>query len=497
MSDSTDNNNEENKVENKPSESQNDNSGHDRPPSRHHSHNTGRNQPGKFGRAFQSGFQRAESEQTFGEDDISRRQIINSSEISLQSYDELLNEVNEYIKDGSYTGASRQELIFTILKERCSRGCLLQTIGVLELMPDGFGFLRSKEFNYSPQHTDIYIASQLVRRFGLKQGDTISCLSREPKIKEKYFSLVKILSINSIDFSNGFRRPANFESLTPLYPKEALKFEVQHEVGKKKDLSTRVIELICPIGKGQRALIVAPPRVGKTVLMQNIAHAISTNHPEVELIVLLVDERPEEVTDMARSVKGEVVASTFDEPYTRHVALAEIVIEKAKRMVEHGKDVVILLDNITRLARAYNNVLPSSGKVLTGGVDANALQAPKRFFGAARNIERGGSLTIIATSLIDTGSRMDEVIFEEFKGTGNAEIILDRKLADKRIFPAIDILKSGTRREEEMISPETLSKMWVLRRILGGMTPIDAMEFLLDKLNNTETNVNFFKSMNS
>ena len=423
---------------------------------------------------------------------FSESKVVLVEEIRNKSYEELLRMLEDSGNTG-FAGSSKQELMFAVLKELNAKGQFLKAEGVLEVMQDGFGFLRSKNANYAPKLDDIYVSSNHIRKFGLKTGDTIICFVREPKQKEKYFALAKIVVINAVEVNGRFRRPANFDSLTPLYPKEMLKLEV---VGNKKDLSTRVIELVAPIGKGQRALIVAPPRVGKTILMQNIAAAITANHPEVELIVLLIDERPEEVTDMVRSVKGEVVASTFDEPYQRHVALAEIVIEKAKRMVEQGKDVVILLDNITRLARAYNNVLPSSGKVLTGGVDANALQAPKRFLGAARNIENGGSLTIIATSLIETGSRMDEVIFEEFKGTGNSEIVLDRKLADKRIFPAIDILKSGTRREDEMIDPATLSKMWMLRRILSGMTPGEAMEFLLSKLEKTKTNADFFNSMN-
>jgi transcription termination factor Rho len=351
--------------------------------------------------------------------------------------------------------------------------------------------------SYAPEPDDIYVASHLIKKLGLRTGDSIVCYAKAPRPKEKYFALQRVVSVNGVETNKKVGVP-NFDDLTPWYPKEMLNFDINlSSEGDKNDQSARIINLISPIGKGQRALIVAPPRVGKTILLKNIAHAINANHPEIELIVLLIDERPEEVTDMSRSVKGEVVASTFDEQYTRHVALAEIVIAKAKRMVERGRDVVILLDSITRLARAYNNVVPSSGKILTGGVDANALQAPKRFFGAARNIENGGSLTIVATALVDTGSRMDEVIFEEFKGTGNSEIILDRKLADKRIFPSVDVLRSGTRREEEMVAPDDLSKMWVLRRILGGMSNVDAMEFLLKKLKATKTNVDFFKSMNS
>jgi transcription termination factor Rho len=420
------------------------------------------------------------------------KKVILVESIRMKTYDELIVSLEEYGGE-SFTGSSKHELLFEVLNGMSAKGFFLKAEGVLEVMADGFGFLRSQNANYAPKLDDIYVSSNNIRKYGLRTGDTIVCLVRQPRAKEKYFALAKLLLVNSVDINTKYRRPANFDSLTPLYPTESLKLELSNN---KKDLSTRIIELIAPIGKGQRALIVAPPRVGKTMLMQNIAHAITNNHPEVQLIVLLIDERPEEVTDMVRSVQGEVVASTFDEPYSRHVALAEMIIEKAKRMVEQGKDVVILLDSITRLARAYNNVLPSSGKVLTGGVDANALQAPKRFFGAARNIENGGSLTIIATALIDTGSRMDEVIFEEFKGTGNSEIILDRKLADKRIFPAIDILKSGTRREEEMIKSAILAKMWMLRRVISSMSTVEAMEFLLEKLDKTRTNANFFESMN-
>ena len=446
-------------------------------------------------RPFTNNIQNAILSAQFGEDTAGIPQL-DMVTFTSKSYTDLMLELNELLPDEAYAGASKQEIIFSILREKCLKGNILKTNGVLEVMGDGFGFLRSQIYNYSPQATDVYVSPQLIKRFGLRQGDTIICLAREPKPKEKYFSLAKIISINDQEFGSNFRRPANFDSATPIFPKEMLKLETPQIQGKKKDFSNNVIEIICPLGKGQRALIVAPPRVGKTILMQSIAHAIAKNHPEVELIYLGIDERPEELTDMSRSIKGEVVASTFDEQYSRHVSLAEIVIEKAKRRVEMGKDVVILLDSITRLARAYNNVLPSSGKVLTGGVDANALQAPKRFFGAARNLENGGSLTIIATALIDTGSRMDEVIFEEFKGTGNSEIVLDRKLADKRIFPAIDILKSGTRKEDEMISADVLTKMWVLRRILSGMSSVDAMEFLLEKLEKCETNADFFKMMN-
>ncbi len=387
----------------------------------------------------------------------------------------------------------RQDMMFAILKQLADNDTAIFGDGVLEILQDGFGFLRSPEANYLPGPDDIYVSPSQVRRFGLRTGDTVEGQIRAPKDGERYFALLKVNKIN-FDEPDKLRHRINFDNLTPLYPDERLKME--NEDPTRKDITSRVIDLICPIGKGQRALVVAPPRTGKTVMLQNIAHSIAANHPEAYLIVLLIDERPEEVTDMARSVKGEVVSSTFDEPASRHVQVAEMVIEKAKRLVEHKRDVVILLDSITRLARAYNTVVPSSGKVLTGGVDANALQRPKRFFGAARNIEEGGSLTIIATALIDTGSRMDEVIFEEFKGTGNSEIILDRKLSDKRTFPAIDITKSGTRKEELLVDKGTLSKMWVLRRILMPMGVTDAMEFLLDKLKHSKTNNDFFQSMN-
>ncbi len=388
----------------------------------------------------------------------------------------------------------KQELVFGILKKIVEEGGSIHGEGVLEVLPDGFGFLRSPEANYLAGPDDIYVSPSQIRRFSLRTGDTVEGQIRAPKQGERYFALLKVNKINYDDVPRALHR-VNFDNLTPLYPDEKLNLEIENPTN--KDLSNRVIEIVSPMGKGQRALIVAPPRTGKTTLMQNIAHAITTNHPEVYLIVLLIDERPEEVTDMARSVKGEVVSSTFDEPAVRHVQLAEMVIEKAKRLVEHKRDVVILLDNITRLARAYNTVIPSSGKVLTGGVDANALQRPKRFFGAARNIENGGSLTIISTALIETGSRMDEVIFEEFKGTGNAEIILDRKIADKRIYPAIDITKSGTRKEELLVPKAMLQKMWVVRRIVNPMGTIDAIEFLLDKLKDTKNNYDFFDSMNS
>ncbi len=388
----------------------------------------------------------------------------------------------------------KQDMMFAILKTLADKDQAIYGDGVLEVLQDGFGFLRSPEANYLPGPDDIYVSPSQVRRFGLRTGDTVEGEIRSPKDGERYFALLKVNKIN-FDEPDKLRHRINFDNLTPLYPDEKLQLELDDPT--KKDLTTRVIDLVTPLGKGQRALIVSPPRTGKTVMMQNIAHAIAANHPEVYLLVLLIDERPEEVTDMARTVKGEVVSSTFDEPAVRHVQVAEMVIEKAKRLVEHKRDVVILLDSITRLARAYNTVVPSSGKVLTGGVDANALQRPKRFFGAARNIEEGGSLTIIATALIDTGSRMDEVIFEEFKGTGNSEIVLDRKIADKRTFPALDITKSGTRKEELLVEKGTLSKMWVLRRVLSPMGPMDGLEFLIEKLRHSKTNADFFEAMNT
>jgi transcription termination factor Rho len=388
----------------------------------------------------------------------------------------------------------KQELMFAILKNLAAKGVEIIGEGVVEVLQDGFGFVRSAEANYLAGPDDIYVSPSQIRKFALRTGDTVEGHIRSPKDGERYFALVKV---NNINFENPekVKHKVHFDNLTPLYPDQRLDMEINDPT--RKDFSPRVIDIVAPIGKGQRSLIVAPPRTGKTVILQNIAHSIATNHPECYLIVLLIDERPEEVTDMQRSVKGEVISSTFDEPATRHVAVAEMVIEKAKRLVEHGRDVVILLDSITRLGRAYNTVVPSSGKVLTGGVDANALQRPKRFFGAARNIEFGGSLTIIATALIDTGSRMDEVIFEEFKGTGNSEIILDRKVADKRVFPAIDILRSGTRKEELIVKHDTLKKTYVLRRILNPMGTVDAVEFLLDKLRQTKTNSDFFDSMNA
>lgn len=388
----------------------------------------------------------------------------------------------------------KQELMFAILKSYAENGVIIIGEGVVEVLQDGFGFLRSPDANYLPGPDDIYVSPSQIRRFSLRTGDTVEGEIRSPKDGERYFALLKVNQINFEDPAK-INHKVNFDNLTPLYPEERFVMELDDPTA--KDRSGRVIDLVVPLGKGQRGLIVSPPRTGKTVLLQNIAQSITSNHPECYLIVLLIDERPEEVTDMQRSVKGEVVSSTFDEPAIRHVQVAEMVIEKAKRLVEHGRDVVILLDSITRLGRAYNTVVPSSGKVLTGGVDANALQRPKRFFGAARNIEDGGSLTIIATALIDTGSRMDEVIFEEFKGTGNSEIILDRKIADKRTFPAIDITRSGTRKEELLVSPETLKKMFVLRRILNPMGTMDAIEFLLDKLKQTKNNDEFFESMNT
>lgn len=388
----------------------------------------------------------------------------------------------------------KQEIFFSVLKDLAERDVEINGGGVLEVLQDGFGFLRAPEANYLPGPDDIYVSPNQIRKFGLRTGDTVSGQIRSPRDNERYFALTQVAALN-FSTPEQARNKAHFDNLTPLYPDQQMQMEIEDPT--RKDISGRIIDIVAPLGKGQRALIVAPPRTGKTVLLQNIAHSIEANHPEVYVIVLLIDERPEEVTDMQRSVKGEVVSSTFDEPATRHVQVAEMVIQKAKRLTEHGKDVVILLDSITRLGRAYNTVVPSSGKVLTGGVDANALQRPKRFFGAARNIEDGGSLTIIATALIDTGSRMDEVIFEEFKGTGNSEIVLDRKVADKRIFPAIDVTKSGTRKEELLIGPIELQKTYVLRRILNPMGTMDAIEFLLGKLKDTKTNSDFFESMNT
>ncbi len=418
---------------------------------------------------------------------------MNLQELKKKSPAELLAFAEELQIENAST-LRKQDMMFAILKQLAENDTPIYGDGVLEILQDGFGFLRSPEANYLPGPDDIYVSPSQVRRFSLRTGDTVEGQIRAPKDGERYFALLKVNTIN-FEPPENVRHRINFDNLTPLYPDEKLRLEVDDPTS--KDYTTRVIDLICPLGKGQRGLIVAPPRTGKTMMMQSIAHAIAANQPEVYLIVLLIDERPEEVTDMARSVKGEVISSTFDEPASRHVQVAEMVIEKAKRLVEHKRDVVILLDSITRLARAYNTVVPSSGKVLTGGVDANALQRPKRFFGAARNIEEGGSLTIIATALIDTGSRMDEVIFEEFKGTGNSEIILDRKLSDKRTFPAIDITRSGTRKEELLVDRAALSKMWVLRRVLMPMGVTDAMEFLLDKLKHSKNNADFFEAMNT
>ena len=417
---------------------------------------------------------------------------MNLQELKSKSPADLLDYAEELNIENA-SNLRKQDMMFAILKQLAENEVAIYGSGVLEVLQDGFGFLRSPEANYLPGPDDIYVSPSQVRRFGLRTGDTVEGQIRSPKDGERYFALLKINSIN-FDPVEKARHRINFDNLTPLYPDDKLSLEVENP--DSKDLTSRVIDLTAPLGKGQRALIVAPPRTGKTMILQNIAHSIAANHPEVYLLVLLIDERPEEVTDMARSVKGEVVSSTFDEPASRHVAVAEMVIEKAKRLVEHKRDVVILLDSITRLARAYNTVVPSSGKVLTGGVDANALQRPKRFFGAARNIEEGGSLTIIATALIDTGSRMDEVIFEEFKGTGNSEIVLDRKLADKRTWPALDIGKSGTRKEELLVDKGTLSKMWVLRRILLPMGVTDSVEFLVEKLKHAKTNSDFFEAMN-
>jgi transcription termination factor Rho len=425
--------------------------------------------------------------------DISELKHIKLHDLKEKTPAELLA-LAEELEVENASALRKQELMFAILKNFAARGVDIIGEGVVEVLQDGFGFLRSPDANYLAGPDDIYVSPSQIRRFTLRTGDTVEGDIRSPRDGECYFALLKVNSINFED-PEQTKHKIHFDNLTPLYPDERLEMEVKEPT--KKDYSARVIDLVAPLGKGQRGLIVAPPRTGKTMLLQNIAHSITSNHPECYLIVLLIDERPEEVTDMQRSVKGEVISSTFDEPAVRHVQVAEIFIEKAKRLVEHGRDVVILLDSITRLGRAYNTVVPSSGKVLTGGVDANALQRPKRFFGAARNIEEGGSLTIIATALIDTGSRMDDVIFEEFKGTGNSEIILDRKVADKRVFPSIDILRSGTRKEELLVRPDQLKKMYVLRRILNPMGTVDAIEFLLDKLRQTKTNGDFFDSMNA
>jgi transcription termination factor Rho len=414
-------------------------------------------------------------------------------DLKSKSPTELLSFAEEQQVENANT-LRKQELMFGILKKLADSDVDIIGEGVVEVLQDGFGFLRSPDANYLPGPDDIYVSPSQIRRFSLRTGDTVEGQIRSPKEGERYFALLKVNTINFEDPDKA-RHKVHFDNLTPLYPDERFKMEVEDPT--RKDMTARVIDLVAPLGKGQRALIVAQPRTGKTVILQNIARSITTNHPECYLIVLLIDERPEEVTDMQRTVKGEVISSTFDEPAARHVQVAEMVIEKAKRLVEHGRDVVILLDSITRLGRAYNTVVPSSGKVLTGGVDANALQRPKRFFGAARNIEEGGSLTIISTALIDTGSRMDEVIFEEFKGTGNSEIVLDRKVADKRVFPSIDILKSGTRKEELLVPKGDLQKIFVLRRILSSMGVVDAIEFLLDKLKQTKSNSDFFESMNT
>ena len=418
---------------------------------------------------------------------------MNLLELKRKSPTELLDFAEELEIENAST-LRKQDMMFAILKQLAEKDVEISGGGVLEILQDGFGFLRAPEANYLPGPDDIYVSPSQIRRFNLRTGDSVDGQIRSPKDGERYFALLKVNQIN-FDEPERTRHKVNFDNLTPLYPEEMLHLEVEDST--VSDRSARVIDLIAPLGKGQRALIISPPRTGKTMLLQAIAHSIAENHPECYLIVLLIDERPEEVTDMQRSVKGEVISSTFDEPAQRHVQVAEMVMEKAKRLVEHERDVVILLDSITRLARAYNTVVPSSGKVLTGGVDANALQRPKRFFGAARNIEEGGSLTIISTGLIDTGSRMDEVIFEEFKGTGNSEIILDRKLSDKRTWPAIDITKSGTRKEELLVDKGTLAKMWVLRRILLPMGVVDAMEFLIDKLKHAKSNAEFFESMNT
>ena len=420
---------------------------------------------------------------------------MNLQELKQKNPAELINEAEKLGIENPST-LRKQEILFAILKKLAEKNEQITATGVLEVLQDGFGFLRAIESNYLPGPDDIYVSPSQIRRFGLRTGDSVEGEIRGPKDAERYFALLKVNKINFDEPEKGKNKIA-FDNLTPLYPNERIKLEVEAtNVQKKPDNTARLIDLVSPIGKGQRSLIVSPPRAGKTIILQNIAQSITANHPECYLMVLLIDERPEEVTDMQRSVKGEVVASTFDEPASRHVAVAEMVIEKAKRLVEHKKDVVILLDSITRLGRAYNAVIPSSGKVLTGGVDANALQRPKRFFGAARNVEEGGSLTIISTALIDTGSRMDEVIFEEFKGTGNSELILDRKVADKRIYPALDITRSGTRREELLFAKDELSKMNVLRRIISPMGTMDGIDFLISKLKNTKNNSDFFDSLN-
>jgi len=419
---------------------------------------------------------------------------LNLADLKAKSPKDLLSMAEELEIENAST-MRKGDMMFSILKERAEDGWIIGGDGVLEVLQDGFGFLRSPEANYLPGPDDIYVSPEMIRKYSLRTGDTVEGMIEEPGENERYFALLSVDKINFLDPEQA-RHKVVFDNLTPLYPDERLKMEIEEEPA-TRDRSARIIDLVAPIGKGQRSLIVAPPRTGKTVLLQNIAHSIERNHPEVFLIVLLIDERPEEVTDMQRSVKGEVISSTFDEPASRHVAVAEMVIEKAKRLVEQKRDVVILLDSITRLGRAFNTVVPSSGKVLTGGVDANALQRPKRFFGAARNIEEGGSLTIIATALIDTGSRMDDVIYEEFKGTGNMELHLDRRMAEKRVYPAINVNRSGTRREELLLKPDVLQKVWILRKLLYGMDDIDAMEFLLDKIKATKGNAEFFDAMRS
>ena len=414
---------------------------------------------------------------------------MNLKELKEKKINDLMNAAKQMNVEG-YSSMRKQDLIFALLQSEIDKNGLIYGEGVLEILPDGFGFLRAPDYNYLPGPDDIYVSPSQIRRFNLRTGDTVSGQIRPPKESERYFALLKVESVN-YENPESARDKILFDNLTPLYPMERLRLE--HD---KDNMSARVMDLLTPIGKGQRGLIVSPPRTGKTMLLQTIANSITKNHPEVMLIVLLIDERPEEVTDMQRSVKGEVISSTFDEPAQRHVQVAEMVIEKAKRLVEHNKDVVILLDSITRLARAYNTVVPPSGKVLSGGVDSNALHKPKRFFGAARNIEEGGSLTIVSTALIDTGSRMDEVIFEEFKGTGNMEIYLERKLADRRVFPAIDINRSGTRKEELLLPSESLNRIWLLRKVLQPLNTIDAMEFLLEKMRETDNNIEFLNSMN-
>jgi len=444
--------------------------------------------PQTTGATKKSTDQSSKEVQAGGEKASKQRPGLNISDLQEMSIQNLAKVAKDLSVEGT-TGIRKQELIFQILKAQAEQGGFIFSEGVLEVLPDGFGFLRAPDYNYLSGPDDIYVSPSQIRRFDLQPGDTVSGQIRPPKEGERYFALIKVEAVN-FEAPEKTREKLFFENLTPLYPDSRVKLERDTE-----NLSARVMDLMTPIGKGQRGLIVAPPRTGKTMLLQDIAKSVATNHPEVFLIVLLIDERPEEVTDMERSVKGEVISSTFDEPGERHVQVAEMVIEKAKRLVEHKKDVLILLDSVTRLARAYNSVIPASGKVLSGGLDSNALQKPKRFFGAARNIEQGGSLTIIATALIDTGSRMDDVIFEEFKGTGNMEIHLDRKLTDKRVFPSIDITKSGTRKEELLLPKEDLNRVWVLRKVLNPLSPVEAMELLLDKMGKTKSNGEFLDKM--